>query len=60
MEKKVINVLNYCEILVVDIEYPYFLLFCCNVFFHCCKRFTMITGHNKQKSVALITMSTKI
>ena len=59
MEKKVIKVLNYYEILVVDTEYLYFSLFHGNTFFHCCKRFTAITGHNKQMSVALITTSTK-
>ena len=51
MEKKVISVLNYYEMLVVDIEYP---------FFHCCKWFTAITGHNKQMSVGLITSSTRM
>ena len=55
MEKKVINVLNYYEILVVDTEYLNFLLFFCNTFFYCCKQFTAITGHNKQMSVALVT-----
>ena len=54
------NFLNYYEILVVGIEYPYFSLFRCNAFFRCCKRFTAITGHNKQMSVALITTSTKM
>ena len=29
-------------------------------FFRCCKRFTAITGHNKQMSVALITTSIKM
>ena len=60
MEKKVINVLNYYEILLVDTEYPYFLLFRCNKIFCFCKRFTAITGHNKQMSVTLITNSTKM
>ena len=60
MEKKVINVLNYYEILLVDIEYPYFSLFRCNKIFRFCKRFTAITGHNKQMPVALITRSTKM
>ena len=36
----------------VDIEYPYFSLFRCNAVFRCCKRFTAITGHNKQMPVA--------
>ena len=59
MEKKVINVLNYYEILLVDTEYPYFLLFRCNKIFCFCKRFTAITGHNKQMSVTLINYEYK-
>ena len=39
----------------VDTTYPYFSFFCCNTFFHFCKQFTAINGHNKQVSVALIT-----
>ena len=37
MEKKVINVLKYYEILVVDTEYPHFSPFCYNTSFHCCR-----------------------
>ena len=60
MKKKVINSLNYYEILVVETEQAYFLLFRFNAFFHCCIPFTVTTGHNKQMSVDLKTTITKI